>query len=544
MVMSEEIKNQTDLSTNEILHQVTWVVNMRWLAVGSVFASAALLRLFFPYRFLPVASIALFVLVYNFLAWYHYKYCSQNSSLCEEKDIQLNLQTQIILDILVIAWTIHLTGGVQSEVVPFYLVHIPFLGLAISRRTLFSHAGLIAVVLALLFGLEFYGILPHGDLGTTPDLDLYKDFQYIARRWTTITIFLLLGTYITNYLGTQFRHLLLAEQKALQQSESLKKVAVSLGSTLEWKETLNVILRSINELTFSDSAAIVFINDAGAKIIAGQGIPPHLINTTIPVAKWSHYKVLFKQNQSIITQPVNEADRFWKAVDVPKIKCSLYAPMILHNTALGILIIGSKTPNLYSKEDASLVQSLAHYAALSLENSQLYENARHQALTDGLTGLYNVRSLHNNLEQELTRSKRYGRKFSVLMCDLDKFKSYNDRYGHLAGDDLLRDLAALMTSVARRNDKIFRYGGEEFTILLPETRREHALVLAERLRKSVEEHEFILQDSGEISHITISIGLSVFPDDANAVKPLLKAADRALYKAKENRNKVFSYADC
>lgn len=544
MVMSEEIKNQTDLSINEILRQTRWIIRLRWLAVGSVFASAALLRLFFPYRFLPVASIALFVLVYNFLAWYHYKYCSQNSSLCEEKDIQLNLQTQIILDILVIAWTIHLTGGVQSEVVPFYLVHIPFLGLAISRRTLFSHVGLITAILALLFGLEFYGILPHGDLGTTPDLDLYKDFQYIARRWTTITIFLLLGTYITNYLGTQFRHLLLAEQKALQQSESLKKVAVSLGSTLEWKETLNVILRSINELTFSDSAAIVLINDAGAKIIAGQGIPPHLINTTIPVAKWSHYKVLFKQNQSIITQPVNEADRFWKAVDVPKIKCSLYAPMISHNTALGILIIGSKTPNLYSKEDASLVQSLAHYAALSLENSQLYENARHQALTDGLTGLYNVRSLHNNLEQELTRSKRYGRKFSVLMCDLDKFKSYNDRYGHLAGDDLLRDLAALMTSVARRSDKIFRYGGEEFTILLLETRREHALVLAERLRKSVEEHEFILQDSGEISHITISIGLSVFPDDANAVKPLLKAADRALYKAKENRNKVFSYADC
>ena len=356
-------------------------------------------------------------------------------------------------------------------------------------------------------------------------------------------MFLFLGAYISDYLRTKFQHLLLSEQKALQESESLKKVAVSLSSTLEWKETLRVILRSINELTSSDGAVILLINEAGAKIIAGQGIPQDLINATIPVAEWSHHKVLFKENQSIITHPANEKKSFWKIAGMPDIRCSLLAPMMLHDTALGMIIVGSKTPNLYKEEDASLVQSLAHYAALSLENSQIYEDTRYQALTDGLTGLYNSRFLYEELDRELNRCKRYGHKLSLLMCDLDNFKSYNDHYGHLAGDDLLRDLATLMTSVARRSDKIFRYGGEEFTILLPETEYEQALILAERLRTRVEKHKFILQDSGEITHITISLGLSMFPRDADAVKPLLKAADKALYKAKENRNEVVSYTE-
>ena len=100
-----------------------------------------------------------------------------------------------------------------------------------------------------------------------------------------------------------------------------------------------------------------------------------------------------------------------------------------------------------------------------------------------------------------------------------------------------------MTQAARYSDKVFRYGGEEFTILLPHTSKDQAYSLAERLRNTVEKHKFILPDTGKASHITISIGISAFPDDAVSAQSLLKKADDALYKAKKNRNKVARYSD-
>ncbi|MBT7783142.1 MAG: sensor domain-containing diguanylate cyclase [Anaerolineae bacterium] len=536
--MSENINRQNDSSYKEILRQIKWVIRLRLFAVGSFFSAALLYWLFFPYEFLPVVGIALFVSAYNFAAWRHYQYYSQSNLPLKEKMVQINFQVSLILDILVIGWSIHLSGGAQSVLLPFYMIHIPLLGYAISRRMLVGHVSLIAVILALVFGLEFYGILPHRDIEPLLNAYLYRNLQFIARRWIFLIMFLFLGAYISDYLRRKFQHLLLSEQKALQQSESLKKVAVSLGSTLEWKETLDVILNSINTLTPFDSAVIILEGDRDATIIAGRGIPQDYINTIIPLEEWVHLKALLNQEKSRMTQPINSSISFWNRIELPNIRSSLLAPMVLPSAAQGVIFIGSKMPAVYNKEDASLVQSLAYYAALSLKNSQLYENTRRQALTDGLTGLKNIRSLYDDLEQEVVRSKRYEQKFSVLMCDLDNFKRYNDLYGHLTGDDLLRDLAMLMTSVARRSDKIFRYGGEEFTLILPETDWEQALILAERLREAVEEYNFILRNSGESSHITISLGLSVFPDDADTPKTLLEKADKALYKAKENRNKV------
>ena len=339
--MSKKIKNQTDSATSEILRQTRWIIRLRWIAVGSFFSAALLYRLFFSYEFLPVVGVALFVLAYNFVAWSHYRYYTQSNLPLREEIIQVNFQLPLVLDILVIGWAIHLSGGVQSVIFPFYVIHIPLLGYAISRRTLFKHVSLIAIVLALVFGLEFYGFLPHRDIEPLQNAYLYKSIRFIARRWISLTMFLFLGAYISDYLRTKFQHLLFSEQKALQQSESLKKVAVSLSSTLEWKETLKVILHNINELTSSDSAAIFLISDAGAKIIAGQGIPQDLINSTIPVAEWSHHKVLFEKNQSIITHPANEKNSFWKIAGMPNIRCSLLAPMILHDTPLGIIIVES-----------------------------------------------------------------------------------------------------------------------------------------------------------------------------------------------------------
>lgn len=179
------------------------------------------------------------------------------------------------------------------------------------------------------------------------------------------------------------------------------------------------------------------------------------------------------------------------------------------------------------------LETFANQAAIAIENTRLYEQTRRMAFTDGLTGLYNVRHFYRLLEQELERSERYRHPLGLIMLDLDDFKQYNDRYGHLAGDELLKELANLIIEVIRTADVAVRYGGEEFAVILPETGSDEALRLAERLRETVEAHEFTVGDTQQRGQITVSAGVAAYPDDSEDVQSLVNAADMALLHAKE-----------
>lgn len=161
------------------------------------------------------------------------------------------------------------------------------------------------------------------------------------------------------------------------------------------------------------------------------------------------------------------------------------------------------------------------------------------ATHDGLTGVYNYRSFHMLLEDEIARSRRYSKSLAVLMLDIDHFKQVNDDYGHPAGDAVLRGLATRLVAQVRDVDRVCRYGGEEFTVILPETGSDMHKV-AERLRSAIEEQPFEIGDHERIN-ITVSIGIAGFPADADSVDALVAAADAGLYAAKEGgRNRVCS----
>jgi diguanylate cyclase (GGDEF)-like protein len=168
-----------------------------------------------------------------------------------------------------------------------------------------------------------------------------------------------------------------------------------------------------------------------------------------------------------------------------------------------------------------------------------YNSARHRAITDGLTGLFN----HGYFVEKLTRQaevvRRDGQPMSVILFDVDRFKHYNDTNGHEAGNGLLKELARVMGRCFRRSDFLARYGGEEFVILLPNTPKNQAAVLAERLRKRVAEHPFAGRETQPGGKLTVSLGVAAMPADVNDPKDLLELADRALYRAKESgRNRV------
>ena len=170
----------------------------------------------------------------------------------------------------------------------------------------------------------------------------------------------------------------------------------------------------------------------------------------------------------------------------------------------------------------------------------MYTQTRHLSVTDGLTGLYNRRHFEVNLEREFMRAKRYKNNLSIAMIDVDFFKKVNDTYGHACGDYVLKEIAFLINEAFRKTDIVFRYGGEEFVVILTETDSENAVIPLERLRKSVEANKF--KYNNQYLNITISIGVSSNLQNTNSPWEFFDFADRALYDAKKNgRNQVRVY---
>jgi diguanylate cyclase (GGDEF)-like protein/putative nucleotidyltransferase with HDIG domain len=206
-----------------------------------------------------------------------------------------------------------------------------------------------------------------------------------------------------------------------------------------------------------------------------------------------------------------------------------YFPLIVRDEAIGSLIVASCHPNAYSKRHIELLEELASRITTSIENSRLYANAEQRARIDGLTGLLNRHSLDELIASEISRHSRYGGVLSLIILDLDYFKAFNDNYGHLAGDTVLRQIGQTMKSSIRSADQPFRYGGDEFAILLPLTNIEAAHDVAERLRKRITSEVKV----GYVP-VTASIGLASWPADGIGPNEIIAAADAALYDAKRS----------
>lgn len=220
------------------------------------------------------------------------------------------------------------------------------------------------------------------------------------------------------------------------------------------------------------------------------------------------------------------------------IRSLMSVPLMVGNKVLGVLRMDSPHENNFTTEDLRFLATIADLGAVAIENAQLYERVEQLAIKDSLTGLYLRRYLLERMSVETSRQMRRKGEMSFLMLDLDRFKQYNDKFGHVAGDIVLRSVAMILSDFFRQaGDLICRYGGEEFCVLLPECPRDKALELAEELRKKIAEQTIVLRR--EKTHITISIGVASFPTNAINPKELIHKADLALYQAKEKgRNQV------
>ncbi len=252
---------------------------------------------------------------------------------------------------------------------------------------------------------------------------------------------------------------------------------------------------------------------------------------------------VYLERRPIITNLGADDPRFVIKDVLTNTNSLLCVPLISKGEAIGVInITNKKNGKLFNQSDLDFMISLANQAAIAIDNAKLYE----LATKDGLTKLYIYRHFYTLLENELRRCIRYSRDMSLLMIDIDDFKQVNDTYGHLVGDQVLREIAQVISDTIRKIDTPARYGGEEFVVILPETDKENAIIIAERIRENIAKIKVRVNETSFITP-TASIGLSQYPTDGNDIKAIVNSADIALYNSKKNcKNSVsvFSQEGC
>lgn len=218
-------------------------------------------------------------------------------------------------------------------------------------------------------------------------------------------------------------------------------------------------------------------------------------------------------------------------------------PLKAKDKILGAILVDNifnKKP--ITKQDVRMLTMFANHAGLAIENSRLYEETVYLSNTDWLTKLWNYGKFHHFLTHELERAKRQSTILSLVMIDVDNFKHYNDTFGHMRGDQALREIATILENRSRRGDLVARYGGEEFALIMTNTSKENARLSVERLRSDIERF-FSADDMADPSkRVTISAGISTYPEDAMTKDELISRADSAMYEAKRNgKNQVMLF---
>jgi len=219
---------------------------------------------------------------------------------------------------------------------------------------------------------------------------------------------------------------------------------------------------------------------------------------------------------------------------------SFYAlPLNIKEKNLGLLALSHSRQDAFNPDEKKLISIIAEQSVIAINNAVLHKKIKSLSITDGLSGLYCYRFFQERLDDELVRARRYQEPLGLIMMDIDGFKQVNDAWGHQTGDRVLKQIAKILKEMCREVDIISRYGGEEFAVILPETNIEGTFYLAERIRKAIKNFEFTSLSSDETIKLTVSCGVASFPDSAKDKEKLIKKADDALYKAKnEGKDKT------
>jgi diguanylate cyclase (GGDEF)-like protein len=342
-------------------------------------------------------------------------------------------------------------------------------------------------------------------------------------------------------------HLYTESRRKVQEFEALYQLSRTMASTFNLQDILTRISQTVSRLLHAQAMSLMLLSPDGRVLSTAAGYnlfdeALQAAEATRPASGSSPSLIAVREKRPVAIPDIG-ADTLhgpWLKTAVAQGYASFLAiPLIAQDRALGCMNLYVTEPHEFDADEIQLLSTLASQAAISIENARLFEETRQLAITDDLTRLANHRQFYLQLASEVRRAQRYGRSLSLLLLDLDHFKLYNDRYGHLAGDQALREMAEVLRRNARDVDMPARYGGEEFAIILPETDLERAVVQADRIRAAIASHAFRGMHSNPQGDLTVSIGVAALTPGLRRIEELVHGADQALYRAKSRgRNRV------
>jgi diguanylate cyclase (GGDEF)-like protein/putative nucleotidyltransferase with HDIG domain len=301
------------------------------------------------------------------------------------------------------------------------------------------------------------------------------------------------------------------------------------------------MLRPLTKAVGASQASLLLPSDGdylsqfAERLVEGDSITSIKLNKDNPIVDW-----LTREDKPLSRELIDLAPEFkglWEveSKSLDALGMELLCPIKSRGNLIGILALSKKqSGGSYSTDDMDLLVTVASEAGVVMENAQLYSRAKERAHTDELTGLFNHRYFHERLDEEISRCSRFGDIFSLLFLDMDLFKAYNDIYGHLAGDDMLKQMGQYIKTSIRSIDMAFRYGGDEFTVILPQASLDDACKVADRIRKRIE-----VEMDSKGSPLTCSLGIASWPTDGVMREEIIQAADVSLYYAKQmGRNRI------
>src|SRR6266478_2064612 len=322
-------------------------------------------------------------------------------------------------------------------------------------------------------------------------------------------------------------------KRQLQEVAIFNDVAKALTSSLNLDSILQTIMDKMAEFFRPDTWSLLMVDEQKDELYfaiavgdAAETLKTVRLKVGEGIAGW-----VARHGESLIVPDVYNDPRFAKRIDEMtkwKTRSIICVPLQSKHRVLGVIQLINCAMESFGEQEMFFLHALCDYAAIAIDNARAVEKIQELTITDDCTGLYNARHLYKTLDSEVYRSARFGHEFTVLFIDLDHFKQVNDTHGHLVGSKLLSEVGYSIKAHLRLIDSAFRYGGDEFVILLPQTSKDAALIVARRLLEVMRLSEFMAAEGLNIK-LTPSVGVASYPVDSRTKEGLLHLADEAMY---------------
>ena len=322
--------------------------------------------------------------------------------------------------------------------------------------------------------------------------------------------------------------------------ERILNLALEVSAAESLNQIITRVLSRVDELLAFDLTSIALLNEERSNLIfmetnyrtPGQGGTRSLVGQEMAFDDSNVFGWVAKMGRPHLRRSLEEPFAFNPLQSTDEVDSHIIVPIIGRREILGVLAIGAFEAQIYDEVDMAIAAQYARLTGLAIDNLHTYEKVSELALRDGLTGAYNHRHFQDVLASELNRLERHGEPLSILLLDVDDFKAFNDRFGHPEGDRVLKQTVQIIDGILRSSDWVFRYGGEEFAVVLPSTNLAQAVAVAEKLVLALRKHNHYRLGPNETTSVTASIGVSEARRGESTRESLIAEADTALYQAK------------